>query len=767
MDFNNIPDEIKKMNNWVLWKLENREDKHGKIKACKPPYQTNGKNASHTNKKTWTNFESVLETFNHRGGVYSGIGFVLDGTGYSIIDLDHIGEEGSISEEDSNHIINSFNSYTEKSQSGKGIHIIVKGSIPRAVKTDIEIYSTERYFALTGDLCGVNKDIEERQEELTKLFEKHKTKDEPKSVKSLGEKMPKPKSIEDAAHSNNDLLEKAFSSKEGSKIRALYHGDLSSYDNDHSKADQALCNYLAFWFNKDWDDIDSTFKNSSLYRAKWDREDYKAATIDRAISGCNKSYQELREQIPVSKTQTNKNNTNVVKYYDLNDYGNGQRLVDTYKDNIRFCNEWKSWMIYNGYRWIEDTYGALERMSKTIIEQIRDEALKEEDEKKQKVLLGAVSKTGNMRGIKGMIESASSEKVVRISSDTFDQNKYLLNFKNGTYDLNENKFKSNKADDYMTKLVVGAYDPNASCPRWEQFISEVMGENKNLIEFVQRAIGYSLTGSTKEQKMFICYGAGSNGKSLMMEILRNILNDYSRNIAAESLMIKDNKSGASGDIARLKGARFVTAKENKEGRKLDEALIKEATGADTITARYLYKNEFEFIPEFKLWLATNHKPEITGQDDGIWRRLVLIPFNVQFTDDNGNKDPDLLDKLKTEIPGIINWCINGCAMWMQEGLKEPNEVIAAVEEYRSESDSLQQFIDECLVINPNACITNKDLTDLYNRWSGSNITTTKFSLMFKDRAKRIKVTQTRKNYGTFWQGIGKSVREDFKEERFA
>ena len=746
MNFNNIPDEIKKMDNWVLWKIETRKDKKTKI-----PYQINGRMASSTNVDTWTNYDKAVEVYNHRGD-YSGIGFMFSGSGIVGVDKDHCIKDGIISE-DAQNIIDSLNSYTEKSQSGTGMHVLVKGTIPKAIKRDeIELYSTGRYFVVTGDILSCDNKIEERQTELDALYEKYK------KVEAIPKDMPKPKAIQ----SNSDLLDKAFYSKEGFKIRALYGGDMSLYDNDHSRADQALCNYLAFWFNKDWNDIDNVFKQSSLYRVKWDRKDYKASTIDRAINGCNKSYQELREQIPFSKIETN----NTVKYYDYNDYGNGQRLVDTYASDIRFCNEWRSWMIYNGYRWVEDTYGAMERMAKTIIEQIRDSAYSEEDEKKQKIILSAVSKTGNIKGIKGMIESASTEKIVRISSETFDKNKLLLNFKNGTYDLDENKFNKNKPEDYMSKVINGTYDPAATCPRWEQFISEVMGANENLIKFIQRAIGYSLTGSCKEQKMFIAYGVGSNGKSIMMEILRELLNDYSRNIQAESLMMRDNKSGASGDIARLKGARFVTAKESKEGRKLDEALIKEATGADTITARFLYKDEFEFIPEFKLWLATNHKPEITGQDEGIWRRLILIPFNIQFTDKNGNKDPELLNKLKKEMPGIINWCIKGCSIWQKEGLREPKEIIAAVEEYRSESDGLQQFIDDCLIVGPEECITNKNLTEIYNKWGNTNINTAKFSSLFREKAKEMELTKERKTYGTFWQGIGRQIKEDFTNNPF-
>ena len=757
--FENIPEEIKNLNNWVLWKLEYRNGE-----KTKPPYQIiNGKGIKSNDPKKCTSYDETLNYYNNHRGEYKGIGFMFEGSGYTGIDIDHhIGVKDTITEEEEHYIIDTLDSYTETSQSGAGAHVIVRGSIPQDFKKKIEMYSHAHYFAMTGDIIDGRKDIEDRQLKLDELYKSYSGK-EVKSVAPVILAAPE-EVISKEPTDYEALLDKALTGANGLKIRTLYiEGDIRFYNGDDSRADLGLCDYLAYYFDNDFKDIDYMFRKSKLYRPKWDEmhgaQTYGTMTINKTLEGHNKTYQDgLREKgIP-----------SVVKYYDLNDYGNGQRLVDTYKNNIRYCNELKVWMIFNSHRWVEDKGGVLERLAKKIIEQIRAQAFKEKNEKKQKLFFDAVSKAGNIRGITGMVKSASTEKIVRIGSETFDRNKYLLNFKNGTFDLNENIFKENKSDDYITKLIDINYDSTATCPRWEQFINEIMGNNEGLIKFVQRAIGYSLTGSCEEQKMFICYGSGSNGKTIMMETLRAILNDYSRNITAESLMAKESTSTANGDIARLKGARFVTAKETKEGRKLDEALIKEVTGADTMTARYLYKDEFEFIPELKLWLATNYKPEITGQDEGIWRRLILIPFNVQFTnvanDGNGKKDKGLAKKLKTEMPGIINWCIKGCAMWNEEGLSEPKEVLEAVEEYRSESDGLQQFIDENLKITPGACITNKEITELYNRWNGTNINTTKFVAMFKAKAKKLKLISKRRNYGTVWEGIGKTVHEDSSQE---
>jgi len=443
-----------------------------------------------------------------------------------------------------------------------------------------------------------------------------------------------------------------------------------------------------------------------------------------------------------------------IQKYDLNDYGNGKRLVNKYEKCIRYANEWDKWLIYNKNRWEKDKIGAIDRMAKSIIEDIREEAKNEVDENKKKEKLKAVNRFGNIRNIKGMIKSATSEKEVRISIDDFDKNKYLINCKNATIDLKKNICYKNDPKDYITKVLNIEYNPKATCPRWKKFISEIVNEDKELEEFIQRAIGYSLTGSTKEQKLFICYGKGSNGKSILLEILRILLNNYASNIKTDSILLKRNKSSANPDIAKLKGIRFVTAQEIQEGKKLDEALVKEITGADTITARFLYNNEFEFRPEFKLWLATNYKPAISGTDDGIWRRLILIPFKCTFTEQKGNKDSDLLDKLKKELPGILNWCIEGYRAWEEYGLSEPDIVKREINNYKKEMDTLEQFIDEKLVVKSDATIKNSRLVELYNIWNNSKVSTQLFGKIFKDKADKLELKKERRNYGYVWIGIG-------------
>ncbi|MCY6354347.1 DNA primase family protein [Clostridium sp. ZS2-4] len=443
-----------------------------------------------------------------------------------------------------------------------------------------------------------------------------------------------------------------------------------------------------------------------------------------------------------------------MKIYDLNDYGNGKRLVDKYGECILYVNEWDHWLVYNKTRWEKDQFGQLERMAKSIIEEIREEGENEIDENKKKVKLKAVNRFGNMKSIKGMIASAASEEKVRISSETLDKDNYLINCKNATINLKKDISYKNTPENYITRMTNVNYTSGAPCPRWEKFIDEIMGGDKDLKEFIQRAIGYSLTGSTQEQKLFICYGKGSNGKSILLEILRLLLGDYSCNIKTESILLNRSSTSANPDIAKLKGIRFVTSQEIQEGKKLDEALIKEITGSDTITARFLYKNEFDFKPEFKLWLATNYKPVVNGTDDGIWRRLILIPFNCTFTDKKGNKDSNLLDKLKEELSGILNWCIKGYRYWEKHGLNEPAIIKTAINEYKIEMDILEQFIAEKLIIKSNATIKNSRLVELYNTWNNSNISTQAFGKIFKEKVAELGLRKERKNYGFIWIGIG-------------
>ncbi|EIJ0903701.1 DNA primase, partial [Listeria monocytogenes] len=267
--------------------------------------------------------------------------------------------------------------------------------------------------------------------------------------------------------------------------------------------------------------------------------------------------------------------------------------------------------------------------------------------------------------------------------------------------------------------------------------------------YIQKAVGYSLSGSTSEQVMFILFGNGRNGKSVFLDIINDIFGSYATNIQPQTIMVKQQSSNANSDIARLHGARFVTTTEPNEGVRLDEGLVKQLTGGDKVTARHLYKDEFEFTPEFKIWMATNHKPIIRGRDDGIWRRLHLVPFTVKIPDEKVDKQ--LKYKLRSELTGILNWAVEGFLKWQKEGLGMPKAVENASSEYKSEMDVITAFIEDCCDVGEKQEVDVKVLYETYREWAKDNgqylMSNTKFGKELGLKFEKKKTNSRRKYIG--------------------
>lgn len=404
--------------------------------------------------------------------------------------------------------------------------------------------------------------------------------------------------------------------------------------------------------------------------------------------------------------------------HSLDDLGNGERLVDLYGHKIHWIEAAGKWFIYDGTRWAADHCGEIERLAKETAKSIFIEANRADEEQSKEIGKWAAKSQSRLRRI-SMIEDAKSEPNITINITEFDQNPWLLNFKNGTLNLQTGQLQPHKPADLISKLINLDYSADAECPRWLKFLDEIMNGNKELIQFLQRAAGYSLTGVDYEQMFLLCYGRGANGKSVFLETLLNALGaDYAKNTQPQTILAKDRLTTTSQEIAVLRGMRLVTVNEIPGRRKLDTARIKELTGSDTITARFLFHEDFNFRPEFKLWMRTNHKPIITDVDPGIWRRVRLIPFTVTIPKEK--QDPKLQEKLTKEWPGIIAWGVRGCLDWQTHGLGMPEEVKAATDEYKSEQDTFQPFIDEKCSLDPDAFIMAKDLYLAYKEWCEIN-----------------------------------------------
>lgn len=443
--------------------------------------------------------------------------------------------------------------------------------------------------------------------------------------------------------------------------------------------------------------------------------------------------------------------------FNYTDVGNGKRLIARHGRDIKFCHSWNKWLVWDGKRWKIDDTGGVERRAKETILDLYQQALNMPEDERRKMIDHARRSESSMR-IKAMVSMAESE--APILAEELDQDPWLLNCNNGTVDLRTGELRPHKREDYITKLAPVNYEV-ADCPLFAGFLNRIMDGNDNLINYIQRAIGYSITGDTREQVIFMPYGSGANGKTTLIEILREALGDYAAHTPPETLLLKEG-NGISNDIARLKGARMVTAAEVEEGKKLAESLVKQMTGGERMTARFMRAEFFEYKPTFKLWLATNHKPIIKGTDNAIWRRIHLIPFNVTIPEPE--RDKDLINKLKAELSGILYWIIDGCLIWQREGLGTPEEVRQATNMYKEEMDIMGGFINECCTVDPVAEIKAKELYQAYIEWCRDN--GDKYPLSQKSFGMRLaeRGFQKRKSTGGLYKYYGITLVADVPEE---
>jgi putative DNA primase/helicase len=351
-----------------------------------------------------------------------------------------------------------------------------------------------------------------------------------------------------------------------------------------------------------------------------------------------------------------------------------------------------------------------------------------------------------------MIRLAESERGIPVSPDELDRDAWLLNCANGTIDLRTGELLAHRPDDLITNLVGLEYDPDAKCPRWERFLTEIFEPHHDIIPFIQRAAGYSLTGDTREECLFLLWGIGRNGKGTFIKTISTALGDYA-GTADFSTFVQRHSDGPRDDVANMKGKRFISAQEAREGTALAESLIKWLTGGDRIRARRLYENSSEFDPTHKIWLATNHKPKIRGTDTAIWSRIKLIPFEVSF---EGREDKSLKQTLLDELPGILAWAVKGCVEWQGKGLDIPESVVRATQEYRDESDQAARFIQDCCVVDDSAQAKARPLYQSYRKWAENAgeevLSETAFGIRVSGRFRKVK-----KETGSWYTGIGLSL----------
>ena len=428
------------------------------------------------------------------------------------------------------------------------------------------------------------------------------------------------------------------------------------------------------------------------------------------------------------------------------DVDNGNRLIQAFGNDIRYCHEQNTWFVWTGKYWQANGELLLQEKMKEIANELWVRSI----EQSSAAMAKMASDLRNGSDISGAIKMAMSTPSIKIKTTDFNTNRYLVNFTNGTLNLETNQFYAHRSSDLLTKMLDYAYDTNAVCRQWLQFLDEVFpNEHAAVIPFLQAAIGYSLSGLTKERCLFLLHGVGANGKSVFLTVLRSVLGAYACNADWDSFVQKQN-NGVRNDLARLEGFRFVTANESAKEARLAEGTVKTLTGgSDSVTARHLYKGFFDFEPQFKLWLATNHKPTIST-DTAIWDRLRLIPFTVRF--EEAQQDKNLASKLKSEAAGIIRWSIAGFQRYQAIGLPKTAEIEAATSAYQAEQNPVASFLSTC-VIDEKASTKRSDLYQAYQQWTMEN---DEKLLSQKDFAQRVRergITEKRTKEDRFWVGI--------------
>lgn len=419
-----------------------------------------------------------------------------------------------------------------------------------------------------------------------------------------------------------------------------------------------------------------------------------------------------------------------------------------YKNVVRYVPG-IGWHQWDGTRWCTDLPGGLhpliDEMQRGLLNDASRIANEKERIERRKALIGLESHIRQLT----VIQACQHVPELISAAEELDRNPMLLNCQNGTIDLTTGALKQHDPFDLITRIVNITYDPAAECPTFMKFLTWAMCDNMELVSYLQRFIGYCLSGKTTEQVLNFWYGSGGNGKSTLMNICQSLMCDYAT--SADTSLIMKRSNGSDGNrlsmLAGLRGARFVTLSEVNDGEKLDEAAIKSYTGGDTITCRHLYQDFFSYVPQSKLVGFGNYKPHVRGTDNGIWRRMHLVPFNAVITDDA--KDPALQDKLKAELPGILAWAVRGCLDWQRSGLNPPDAMTDAVQEYRNGEDVFQCWLKEECSLGEHKAAWASSLISSFKEYSGwRTISDKKFGEMLREHG----FVKFRSN-GVKWNGI--------------
>jgi putative DNA primase/helicase len=725
----NIPDTLKKIPCWVRWVMgkTKKDGRYDKIPVNKYGYAANAHDP-----KNWCTFEAALKQVDQE---FNG-GIALDLSGEPILSNDNYDQcyliggdldlcvnqyvEGQALQinERAQKVLALLNTYHEVSTSGTGIRFFVacKVTPKNRNQNGAEIYHSGRFLTITGHGFGEIQIItEETLNELTQIMFPVKVEDkQPK--KNLREPY-----VEAAMQQPTETLETL------------------------SKMISALSIIPANTDRKTWCDILYSvkahgFSSSEQQAREWSITAGPYDPVNNPRGYDEKVFNDVWKYPPHSIGPATlyyyaKNYGWVGKQAELfaptdigggldmyGDLFNGKFFSSIYSNKMIYCYPRSKWLKFNGMFWHWCNSGEELQAAKHVAMNIAKHAAavfsSDPTNPNSKKLIQHAQNSQNLNRLQAMLQTAAAESGMGIGNmSQLDSDAMLLGCKNGVISLNTGSLLAPDPKMLITRQVNSEYDPEASCPNWLRFLDQCFISDEETVDYIQKALGYSLTGMVSEEVLHFCFGMGRNGKSVFANVITRLMGDYAITAPAEMLMRRD-RNGATNDIARLCGSRLVLANETRSDQRFDDLTIKTLVSTERISARFLHNEFFDFWPTFKIWIRGNHKPVITDESNGAWRRIRLVPFENNIPEEL--VDPTLEKKLLAEKEGILAWMVQGTLKWNKEGLVTSPRIRAASNQYRTDCDVIGDFIDENCTLGPGLKVTQAGLWNLWQEWSKEN-----------------------------------------------
>jgi putative DNA primase/helicase len=721
----NIPSELKSLHRWCCWIGVPNGDKLDK----KPMRADNPRVAfSKTTPSQYQNFATAERTLTT--GEVDGLGIVCGG-GLVAIDIDEqVGPDGELPAH-VRDLLERFSTYAELSPSGRGVRAFLFGELPgksiTAKAAGLELYGEGSYVTVTGRrLPGSPTEVAAGGDRLADLYAELTA----KAASAKAKKPPPPPRQQRAAAAvpltADEVVKLATRAVNGAEVEALLGGHWQGRYPTCSEAELALANHLAFYAGPGGEAVVlEAIRSSGLARDKngerRGESTHLGLTVAKAYAGRTEFYDAGRNgkaaavvaALPADRPLHGPACLTVPST--LTDIGLGRRLVVKANGTLRWCREHKGWLAWDGRRWVSDDGARPAAIAKAVADELWRELADAGPAVVTPAMLKFVKAASDSRTIRAATEMAKSEPDIPVGADELDANPWFLNIGNGTLSLLTLELLPHTPANLITHLAGAvSFDPMANAPTWRRFMAEVTGEDDELERFLQRSFGLALSGDVSEQRLWLHYGTGANGKSTALELLTDILGDYAAPAPSELLLMQERGQEAERQIASLAGMRLVTTREVADGRRLNEVAVKSLTGGDTVQARLIYGSPFRLKPTWKLHVACNHRPVVRGTDDGIWRRLLLVPWSQRFDEERADKR--LGEKLREELPGVLNWMVAGLTRWKAQGLMPPECVNVATKGYAEENDAIGRWLEERTLKAPDARAEVGSIYRDYTAW---------------------------------------------------